>query len=275
MVKNLDERRKTITDVVGLMHRDIVPGYSNEKTAEYSDFQSTIENEYGLIYYDDNGGLHYNDDDNKPVPIEAPEGFVEWKTKRDAQKEKLSELIGTLSSSSKSFEEMVSEISLTSYALEISDVEDMLNGTLIDDTTFEDCFYRFVGEDKVNLQTVIFPEIAENIGHSYSVLSKDVSMLPEVALYDNSFIAGYLSSEGDVSKREPEELDDFYFQLGEDIQSRFRLGNAKERYLGEVSRRDYLDQILGLIKREQDLEKARKEAEEARAQEKTEEEMEK
>ncbi len=278
-MENIDKRRNSIRTTIDLMQRDIVPGYANDKSNEFIDFQSSIEQEYGLIYYDeDSGTIHYNDDDNKPVPIDAPEGFVEWKRKRDVQKDGLSELINHLSQMNKSFDEMVDEIALTGYALEVSDIGDMLAGTMIDDTTFEDSFYRYIEDERVDFSTVIFPEVAENIGYSYSVLSRDIADLPEVALLDNAFLMGYVSAAGDPSKREPTELDNLYASLGDDVQARFNLERAKGRYLDEFTKGEYLSEILSLINRERDLETAKAKREEEQPKEepqKTDDEMEK
>jgi hypothetical protein len=257
-MENVDKRRNSIRKTIDLMQRDIVPGYANDKSNEFIEFQSSIEQEYGLIYYDEESGtIHYNDDDNKPVPIDAPEGFIEWKRKRDVQKEGLSELINHLSQMNKTYDEMIDEIALTGYALEVSDIGDILAGTMIDDTSFEDSFYRFIEDERVDFSTVIFPEVAENIGYSYSVLSRDVADLPEIALMDNAFIMGYVSAASDPSKREPTELDNLYASLGDDVQARSNLERAKGRYLDECTKGEYLSEILALINREKDLEMAR------------------
>lgn len=276
-MENVDKRRNSIRTTIDLMQRDIVPGYANDKSNEFIEFQSSIEQEYGLIYYDEESGtIHYNDDDNKPVPIDAPEGFIEWKRKRDVQKDGLSELINHLSQMNKTYDEMIDEIALTGYALEVSDIGDILAGTMIDDTSFEDSFYRFIEDERVDFSTVIFPEVAENIGYSYSVLSRDVADLPEIALMDNAFIMGYVSAASDSSKREPTELDNLYASLGDDVQARVNLERAKGRYLDEYTKGEYLSEILALINREKDLEMARAQREGSNEEpQKTDSEMEK
>lgn len=276
-MENVDKRRNSIRTTIDLMQRDIVPGYANDKSNEFIEFQSSIEQEYGLIYYDEESGtIHYNDDDNKPVPIDAPEGFIEWKRKRDVQKDGLSELINHLSQMNKTYDEMIDEIALTGYALEVSDIGDILAGTMIDDTSFEDSFYRFIEDERVDFSTVIFPEVAENIGYSYSVLSRDVADLPEIALMDNAFIMGYVSAASDPSKREPTELDNLYASLGDDVQARVNLERAKGRYLDEYTKGEYLSEILALINREKDLELARAQREGSNEEpQKTDSEMEK